>query len=44
VLLYAAGVAAHFVWNSPLLNDMLGTNPDAITWITWAAIKGPALS
>jgi RsiW-degrading membrane proteinase PrsW (M82 family) len=40
ILLYAAGVAAHFVWNSPLLNDMLGNDPDAITWITWAAIKG----
>ncbi|MEO8273668.1 MAG: hypothetical protein ABI620_06355, partial [Chloroflexota bacterium] len=33
-------VAAHFVWNSPLLNDMLGRDPDAVTWITWAAIKG----
>lgn len=40
VLLYAAGVAAHFVWNSPLLNDILGTDPDAAAWITWAAIKG----
>jgi RsiW-degrading membrane proteinase PrsW (M82 family) len=40
ILLYAAGVAAHFVWNSPLLNDMLGTDPDAFTWITWAAVKG----
>ena len=39
-LLYAAGVAAHFVWNSPLLNDMLGTNPDGVTWILWATIKG----
>jgi RsiW-degrading membrane proteinase PrsW (M82 family) len=40
LLLYTAGVAAHFVWNSPLLNDMLGTDPDAVTWITWAALKG----
>ncbi len=40
VLLYVAGVAAHFVWNSPLLNDMLGNDPDAATWILWAAIKG----
>lgn len=38
--LYAAGVAAHFVWNSPLLNDILGNDPDATTWIVWAAIKG----
>jgi RsiW-degrading membrane proteinase PrsW (M82 family) len=38
--LYAAGVAAHFVWNSPLLDDMLGSNPDSVTWIAWAAIKG----
>lgn len=28
------------VWNSPLLNDMLGNDPDATTWIAWAAIKG----
>jgi RsiW-degrading membrane proteinase PrsW (M82 family) len=39
-LLYAAGVVAHFVWNSPLLNDMLGNDPDAVTWIAWAALKG----
>jgi RsiW-degrading membrane proteinase PrsW (M82 family) len=38
--LYAAGVAAHFVWNSPLLNELLGTDPGPVTWITWAAIKG----
>lgn len=40
IALYVAGVAAHFVWNSPLLNDFLGDNPDALTWILWAAIKG----
>ncbi|MEO5705193.1 MAG: PrsW family glutamic-type intramembrane protease, partial [Candidatus Limnocylindrales bacterium] len=40
VLLYVAGVAAHFVWNSPLLNEMLGADPDAATWILWATIKG----
>jgi RsiW-degrading membrane proteinase PrsW (M82 family) len=38
--LYVAGVAAHFVWNSPLLNDVLGNDPDAVTWIMWAALKG----
>jgi RsiW-degrading membrane proteinase PrsW (M82 family) len=38
--LYVAGVLAHFIWNSPLLDEMLGTDPDAVTWITWAAIKG----
>lgn len=38
--LYVAGVAAHFIWNSPLLNDFLGDNPDATTWILWAAMKG----
>lgn len=38
--LYAAGVLAHFVWNSPLLDELLGSDPDAVTWITWAAIKG----
>jgi len=38
--LYVAGVAAHFVWNSPLLNDVLGNDPDAVTWIIWAAMKG----
>jgi len=38
--LYVAGVAAHFLWNSPLLNDFLGNDPDAVTWILWAAMKG----
>ena len=38
--LYAAGVLAHFVWNSPLLDGMLAGDPDAGAWITWAAIKG----
>jgi hypothetical protein len=38
--LYVAGVAAHFIWNSPLLNDFLGDNPDSVTWILWAAMKG----
>ncbi len=38
--LCAAGVAAHFVWNSPLLEGLLGTDPGAIDWIVWAAAKG----
>ena len=38
--LYTAGVAAHFVWNSPLLDGMLAGDPDEATWIAWAAIKG----
>lgn len=40
VLFYAAGVAAHFVWNSPLLDGILGDNPGPTEWITWAAVKG----
>ena len=40
VLLYAAGVTAHFVWNSPLLEGILGDNPGPTDWIVWAAIKG----
>jgi RsiW-degrading membrane proteinase PrsW (M82 family) len=40
VLLYAAGVAAHFVWNSPLLEGILGNDPGPTDWIAWAAVKG----
>jgi hypothetical protein len=40
VLLYAAGVTAHFVWNSPLLEGILGDNPGPTEWILWAAVKG----
>jgi hypothetical protein len=40
VLLYAAGVTAHFVWNSPLLDGILGDNPGPTDWIAWAAVKG----
>jgi protease PrsW len=39
-LLYAAGVAAHFVWNSPLLDEILGNDPGPTEWIAWAAVKG----
>ncbi len=38
--LYAAGVIAHFIWNSPLLDDLLGRDPGPVTWLAWAAIKG----
>lgn len=38
--LYGAGVLTHFIWNSPILDEFLGTDPDAVTWIVWAAIKG----
>jgi RsiW-degrading membrane proteinase PrsW (M82 family) len=40
VLLYAAGVTAHFVWNSPLLDGILGNDPGPTEWIAWAAVKG----
>lgn len=40
VLLYAAGVAAHFVWNSPLLEGILGDDPGPTEWLVWAAVKG----
>jgi len=40
LLLYLAGVATHFVWNSPLLDDLLGVDPTPTTWLTWAAVKG----
>lgn len=38
--LYVAGVAAHFVWNSPLLEGILGSDPGPTAWIAWAAVKG----
>jgi RsiW-degrading membrane proteinase PrsW (M82 family) len=38
--LYAAGVAAHFIWNSPLLDDMLDDDPGTIDWLVWAGAKG----
>ena len=38
--LYVAGVAAHFIWNSPLLNQLLGRDPGPINWILWATVKG----
>lgn len=38
--LYAAGVATHFIWNSPLLQSLLGTDPGPINWIIYATVKG----
>jgi protease PrsW len=38
--LYGAGVLTHFIWNSPILDEFLGNDPDAVTWFAWAAIKG----
>jgi hypothetical protein len=38
--LYAAGVLTHFIWNSPLLQDLLGADPGPISWILYAAVKG----
>jgi protease PrsW len=39
--LYASGVALHFLWNSPLMNDaLLSDDPGPIEWLLWAAVKG----
>ena len=38
--LYAAGVFTHFIWNSPLLQELLGTDPGPLNWILYAAVKG----
>lgn len=38
--LYAAGVLTHFVWNSPLLQELLGGDPGPLNWILYAAVKG----
>ncbi|HEX7592134.1 MAG TPA: PrsW family intramembrane metalloprotease [Candidatus Limnocylindrales bacterium] len=43
-LLVAAGVAAHAVWNSPVVDFVLdtrdGADPSGLQWIAWASIKG----
>jgi RsiW-degrading membrane proteinase PrsW (M82 family) len=43
-LLVAAGVAAHAVWNSPVVDFVLdtrdGADPSVLQWIAWASIKG----
>ena len=38
--LYAAGVLTHFIWNSPLLQELLGRDPGPLNWIIYAAVKG----
>lgn len=40
VALYAAGALTHFVWNSPLLEDLLGNDPGPLNWIVWGTVKG----
>ncbi len=39
VALGAAGVGAHFFWNSPLLGDLLGDG-DVMGWLTYVTAKG----
>ncbi len=40
----AAGVAAHVVWNSPLMDSILmtsdGRNPTALQWVEYGTVKG----
>lgn len=40
----AAGVAAHVVWNSPLMDSLLltrdGGNPSTLQWIEYGSVKG----
>ncbi len=40
VALYLAGVVMHFIWNSPLLEEVLGRDPGPTEWLLYAAIKG----
>ena len=43
-LCIAAGVAAHVVWNSPWMEDILvtsgGANPSTLQWLEYGAVKG----
>lgn len=43
-LCIAAGVLAHFVWNSPWMNSVLetsgGVDPSVLAWIEYGALKG----
>ncbi len=39
IALAAAGVAAHFFWNSPLLLDLLGEG-SPIDWLVYTTVKG----
>lgn len=38
--LFAAGVTSHFVWNSPLLTDLLRGNPGPLEMILFGLFKG----
>ena len=38
--LVAAGVAAHFFWNSPLLGELLGEDPGLFGWLAYVTAKG----
>jgi RsiW-degrading membrane proteinase PrsW (M82 family) len=41
LLAFAAAIAAHFFWNSPLLADvLLGGDPGPLQWFLYAAAKG----
>ena len=37
---FAVAVGAHFFWNSPILESILGDDPGAVNWIVYDAIKG----
>ena len=38
--MFAAGVSAHFLWNSPFLNSLLAGNPGPLQMILFGLIKG----
>ena len=37
---FLVAVVAHFFWNSPVLESVLGDQPGAINWIAYDALKG----
>jgi RsiW-degrading membrane proteinase PrsW (M82 family) len=38
--LIAAGVGAHFFWNSPLLSGLLGDGDSVVGWLVYVTVKG----
>ena len=38
--MFAVGVSAHFFWNSPFLNSLLGGNPGPVQMLMFGLIKG----
>jgi RsiW-degrading membrane proteinase PrsW (M82 family) len=38
--LVAAGAAAHFFWNSPLLGEILGEDGGLLSWLAFVTVKG----